>query len=139
MDFNDKHATQGNAVASLYVLDRFKDLIAKRGLQSNEIKDVRDPMVITGLSWFMRGKAHDQNLQNLKDKEEAKRLRKGGKSKLVVVEQDLSESFNQKDVRIKLYQIFDDMSDENESLKAELKKTHEYILLLEQGMHQLKE
>lgn len=59
MDFNDKHAIQDNAVASLYVLDRFKDLIAKRGFQSNEIKDVRDPMVITGLSWFMRGKAHE--------------------------------------------------------------------------------
>ena len=35
MDFGDKHPGQGNAVSSLYVLDKFKDLIVKRAFQSN--------------------------------------------------------------------------------------------------------
>jgi hypothetical protein len=48
-----------NGVAPLYVLDTFKELVAKRSYQSNEIKDRKDPMNVTGLSWFMREKAEE--------------------------------------------------------------------------------
>ena len=41
------------------ILDTFKELAAKRVFQPNEIKDRKDPMNITGLSWFMREKSEE--------------------------------------------------------------------------------
>ena len=65
-------------VAPLYLLDSFKDLIAQRGYQSNDIKDRKDPMNITGMSWFLRDKADQQHKHAIALREEEKKIKKSG-------------------------------------------------------------
>lgn len=85
--------------APLYVLDTFKDMVAQRGYQPNEIKDRKDPMVVTGMSWFMREKVDeqvgyiglyifDQRREAMKKKTEDRRLRKLGESKRVLLQHE---------------------------------------------------
>lgn len=47
-------------IAPLYLLDSYKDLVSKRAYQSNEVKDRKDPMFISGLSIFLRDKLNEQ-------------------------------------------------------------------------------
>ncbi|CAD8165313.1 unnamed protein product [Paramecium octaurelia] len=135
MKQDDKSAAsqlEKQIIAPLYLLDVYKDLVAKRYYQPNEVKDRKDPMFESGLSIFIRDKLNEQRTQALKKKEELKKARKQGKT---IKEEDDDIEIHMEPNQL----VLEELNNDYYKIVDERDKFQEYTYLLEQQIKQMKD
>ncbi|KAM3137521.1 hypothetical protein pb186bvf_010311 [Paramecium bursaria] len=124
---NQNPDIEQEVIAPLYLLDIYKNLVSKRGYQPNEIKDRKDPMFETGLSIFLRDKAHEQRAELLRQK----KLQKQSKGKQIQKEDDELENIP--------IDPFEQLNNDYYNVLLENEKLHDLVFLLEERIKEMNE